>query len=100
MSFRIEDCFGELYATPFTWSFVTDRGRFVEALNHVDDIFSHGYSVQKDNMFMCEKYGLKFHPRYSLFPHRGTYTTEQEERAAEELESRISHLKTKFFGIA
>ena len=100
VSFRIEDFWGNLCSTPFTWSFATDRDKFVKAIQSFEDIFTGDVSIQEDNMFMCEKYGLKFHPRYAIFPHHGAYTKEQEEEALSELKSRVAHLKELFSNLS
>ena len=96
VSFRIEDYSGQLNSTPFTWSFATNRRLFVKALGNVEEIFRGEVTIQDDNMFMDEQFGLKFHPRYSIFPHKGAYTDKQAEEAMAELKSRVEHLKESF----
>lgn len=96
ISFRIEDYIGKIVAMPFSWSFVVDRNYFAKAIENMEDLFTGDVTVTDNHMFMCEKYKIKFHPRYSIFPQYGEYTEQQKEDALNELKSRIEHLKGSF----
>lgn len=96
ISFRIEDYLGKIVAMPFSWSFVVERDLFPSAISNIDDLFTGDVSVTENHMFMCEKYKIKFHPRYSIFPQFGEYTESQRIEALEELKSRVNHLKDSF----
>lgn len=95
ISFRLEDYFTDLDSYLFSWSYECDRDLFVEALKNIDDVFSGSVSLQEDHMFKCDKYNIKFHPRYDILPKVGDVTEEQIKEALNELESRIAHLKMK-----
>ena len=96
VSFRIEDYFGSLNAMPFSWSYTLDRDRFAGAIRAPKEIFSEGMRVNDDHMLVCNRFELKFHPRYSILPQYGDYTQEQADEAYEELCGRIGHLTDKF----
>lgn len=99
ISFRIEDYFGKLDSTIFSWSYILDRNQFLNALANIDDIFEHGVSLADDHMFVCDKYRIKFHPRYDIIPKKGDYSDYQFERAYNELVNRIKYLKKKSIGV-
>lgn len=99
VSFRIEDYFGENNPMPFSWSYVLDRNLFPDAIRNIKDILKHGVNLCEDRMLQCDKYKLKYHPRYSILPQFGSYTDEQYSEAVNELKSRVEHLTDKFAGI-
>ncbi|MBR5994199.1 MAG: hypothetical protein IK018_10370 [Lachnospiraceae bacterium] len=96
VSFRIEDYFGSIDAMPFSWSFTLNRDKFADAMREPEKLLSEGITVRDDHMLMCNRYELKFHPRYSIFPQFGEYTEEQLTEATAELTDRVKHLADKF----
>ena len=96
VSFRIEDYFGAIDAMPFSWSFTLNRDKFADAMRAPENLLSEGITVRDDHMLMCNRYELKFHPRYSIFPQFGEYTEEQLQEATAELKERVKHLAEKF----
>ena len=66
VSFRIEDYFGSIDAMPFSWSFTLNRDKFTDAMREPEKLLSEGITVRDDHMLMCNRYELKFHPRYSI----------------------------------
>lgn len=96
VSFRIEDYYGSIDAMPFSWSFTLNRDKFPEAIRNSGELLSEGITVRDDHMLMCNKYELKFHPRYSIFPQFSEYTQEQLDEATKELKERVKHLSDKF----
>ena len=96
VSFRIEDYYGSIDAMPFSWSFTLNRDKFAGAMKNPGELLSEGITVKDDHMLMCNKYELKFHPRYSIFPQFSDYTNEQLDEATKELKERVQHLADKF----
>ena len=97
VSFRIEDYLGKhVNAMPFSWSFVVNRNKFLDALKDTASIFSEEDFLCDDRMIMCKKYELKFHPRYSVLPRTGEYSEEQYKEALVEVKARVKHLSEKF----
>lgn len=95
ISFRIEDYFGRIDAYLFSWSFEEDRTLFLDALEHIDNIFNVNVNLRDDHMFADEVYKIKFHPRYEILPKVGSYSHKQYIEALDELTSRLNHLKDK-----
>ena len=73
-----------------------NRDRFADAMKNPGELLSEGITVRDDHMLMCNKFELKFHPRYSIFPQFSDYTQEQLDEATKELKERVHHLADKF----
>ena len=101
ISFRLENCFGKINSWPFSWSYILDRELFIEALNHLEEIFQDSVSICKDPrvnaMVQCDKYKICFHPRGQYVDENGHVIEEKFFPEGEsELKSRVKHLISKF----
>ena len=96
VSFRLENYFGKINAMPFSWSFELNRDLFVEALEHIDDLFAGEVKLWDDQMICDVKYQIKFHPRYDILRKYGEPTEETYAECVEELRGRVGHLKEKY----
>lgn len=103
ISFRIRNYLGYLNSWPFSWSYILQRDKFVEALNDRGSIFQGEVSQCEDkrvnSMLQCEKYEICFHPRGEYEGDDGKVRTECFAEAVSELRSRVSHLIDKFNGL-
>lgn len=96
ISFRLENYFGSINAMPFSWSFILEREKFPQTLADIDQLFADEVELLEDNMILCKNCGIKFHPRYDLLLKDGVPTKESTQKAVEELQQRVSHLKDKW----
>ena len=99
ISFRLENFLGKIDAMPFSWSYVLERERFPKVLENMDILFTGELSLQEDHMIKCENTQIKFHPRYDILRVDGQVTDASYEKAVEELQGRVAHLKEKFTGV-
>ena len=101
ISFRLENCFGKINSWPFSWSFILDRNLFLEALNHMDEIFQESVSICTDSrvnaMVQCDKYKICFHPRGQYVDKTGHVIEDRFFPEGEtELKLRVKYLVEKF----
>ena len=102
VSFQIEKYVKEFQSSLFSWAFVMDDDLFLEALNHIDDVFENEirFHMPTDDMFLDEKYQITFHgrtPKEKLFDDNGEIKDRHlYDGTVEELKSRLAHLKDKF----
>lgn len=99
ISFRIENFLGHLEAMPFSWSYENDRILFLDALENIELLFQGPVKLMDDNMICCERFNIKFHPRYSVLLRVGHPTEESYEECVRELRDRLDHLKSKFIDL-
>lgn len=89
-------------ASLFSWAFVKDDEKFLQALENIDDIFSNDVSFAENttDMFLDTKYNISFHgrtPKNELFDEEGNIKDEKKyQETLAELKSRLAHLKEKF----
>lgn len=95
ISFRIKNAFGALDAQLFSWAYVSDRDKFVEALYDPKRIYSGDLTLTADNMFECNVTGIRFHPRHDVLEDDSRESTEKMEWCKNELKQRVEHLKEK-----
>lgn len=102
VSFQIEKYVKKLDASLFSWAFIEDEDLFLEALNHIDEIFEGDISFKAPtpDMFLCEKYQIAFHgrtPGKLMFDSNWTIKNQKiYDKTVDELRSRIRYLKQKF----
>ncbi len=102
VSFQIEKFRGDIDASLFSWAFLLDDAKFLQALENVDDIFMNGihFHMPTDDMFYDEKYDITFHgrtPKSAMFDEFGNIKNQAVyDESIAELKSRLAHLKEKF----
>lgn len=100
VSFRIEDFTHEkINSYPFSWSYITDPKKFLEALHNLDDILKNEIEVLPWGMFLDKKYGISFHgkgDKTALFLEDGTVNAAVADSMIEGLKSRENYLISKF----
>jgi len=85
-------------ANLFSWVYVLSPEKLLEAVAHPDLIFSEGIG-EPDWLYVCNKYGIKFHGRASgkeLLDADGKPVPEVVARDKAELRERVAHLQEKF----
>ena len=103
VSFQIERYQQPFYSSLFSWAYICNEHKFLDALYNIDDVFSNGkhFHLPTSDMFMDEKYDIAFHGRTSksefLSEDGKVINGEVYESTLRELENRLNHLKEKFF---
>ncbi len=94
--FRFCRKWGFVDSTPFTWSQTLDIDHLVQALRHPESIGSKGYSWHAPSaMWQCVCTGMYFHGRMKAKQGQPEPSENALKADLAELESRLSHLKTK-----
>ncbi len=100
VSFRIEDfTHDKIKSYPFSWSYITDQKKFLDALWNLEDVLKNEIEVLPWGMFLDKKYGISFHgkgDKTTLFQEDGSVNQEVADSMIEELKSRESYLIEKF----
>ena len=102
VSFQIEKFKGAIDSSLFSWAYLLDDTKFLQALENVDDIFMNGihFHMTTDDMFYDEKYDITFHgrtPKNVMFDEDGNIKDQVAyDECIAELKSRLAHLKEKF----
>lgn len=99
VSFRIEDFIHDkIKSYPFSWAYIKDQKKFLDALQNLDDILKHEIEVLPWGMFLDKKYGISFHgkgDKAALFQEDGTVNQAVADSMIEELKSRENYLIEK-----
>lgn len=95
ISFRIRNYFGKIDSQLFSWAYVYDREKFLDAFEYPEKIYS-GDMILKDNgMFECGVTKLSFHPRHEILEDGSRDEEERIQWCKDELKQRVEHLKKK-----
>ena len=100
-TFVIQDLFGNIDSTLFTWAFIEDPFMLSEYIANPDILFTDGMTLIPSKMFMCNRTRFVFHSRMQKEDH--IFDTKEElpidtlREAEEEVRARVEHLADKFW---
>ncbi len=83
----------------FSWMGLEGVRSLINSLQHFDDIASQGFTHQ-GTMYQCNNSGILFHGRLTNKECEGLSEEEIVRKDTEELQSRLTHLKEKFWKAA
>jgi len=100
-TFVIQDLFGNIDSTLFTWAFIEDPFMLSEYIANPDILFTDGMTLIPSKMFRCNRTRFVFHSRMQkedhIFDANEELPIETLREAEEEVHSRVEHLADKFW---
>jgi hypothetical protein len=100
-AFVIQDLFGSIDSTLFTWAFVEDPFFILEYIKKPDILFTNGLSLTPSKMLMCNKTKFVFHSKlqkeHHIFDDNKGLSVDELKEAEKEVYSRVEHLSNKFW---
>lgn len=102
VSFQIEKYVENWDASLFSWAYVSNDLKFLDAMKNIEDVFKHDilFHMPTPDMWCDVKYDIKFHGRAhkdTMFDSEGNLIDNVVyDECLEELRSRLEHLKEKF----
>lgn len=100
-TFVIQDLFGNIDSTLFTWAFIEDPFMLSEYIANPDILFTDGMTLTPSKMFRCNRTRFVFHSRMQKEDH--IFDADEElpidtlKEAEGEVHSRVEHLADKFW---
>jgi hypothetical protein len=100
-AFVIQDLFGSIDSTLFTWAFVEDPFLILEYIKNPDILFTNGMTLTPSKMLMCNRTKFVFHSKlqkeHHIFDDNKGFSVDKLKEAEEEVYSRAEHLSNKFW---
>jgi hypothetical protein len=100
-TFVIQDLFGNIDSTLFTWAFIEDPFMLSEYIANPDILFTDGMTLTPSKMFRCNKTRFVFHSKMQkedhIFDANEELPVDTLREAEEEVHSRVEHLADKFW---
>jgi hypothetical protein len=100
-TFVIQDLFGNIDSTLFTWAFIEDPFMLSEYIANPDILFTDGMTLTPSKMFRCNRTRFVFHSK--MQKESNILDTNEElpidtlKEVEEEVRSRVEHLADKFW---
>ena len=100
-AFGIQDLFGSIDSTLFTWAFVEDPFLILEYIKNPNILFTNGMTLTPSKMLMCNRtkfvFHSKFQKKYHIFDDNKELSVDKLIKVEEEVYSRVKHLSNKFW---
>jgi hypothetical protein len=101
IAFVLQDVFGSLDSTLFTWAFVEDPFMLSEYIQNPDILFTDGLTLTPSKMLRCNRtrfvFHSKLHKEHHVLDDNIEHSHDRLKEAEEEVYARVGHLSNKFW---